>query len=87
VCELVGPEHVGIGLDFVFDTDDLAVEFAQNSSAFPEGFGYSADSFDFVEPERLPVITEALLERGIGADDVRAILGGNFLRVAQATWR
>lgn len=87
VCELVGPEHVGIGLDFVFDKDDLAAEFAENSDAFPEGFGYSADSFDFVEPERLPVITEALLARGIGADDVRAILGGNFLRVAQAAWR
>jgi membrane dipeptidase len=87
VCELVGPEHVGIGLDFVFDKDDLAAEFAENSDAFPEGFGYSADSFDFIEPERLPTITEALLERGIGADDVRAILGGNFLRVAQATWR
>jgi membrane dipeptidase len=87
VCELVGPEHVGIGLDFVFDKDDLATEFVENSDAFPEGFGYSADSFDFVEPERLPAITEALLERGFGADDVRAILGGNFLRVAQATWR
>ena len=87
VCELVGPEHVGIGLDFVFDKDDLAAEFAENSDAFPEGFGYSADSFDFVEPERLPLITETLLARGIGADDVRAILGGNFLRVAQACWR
>lgn len=87
VCELVGPEHVGIGLDFVFDKDDLAAEFTARSDAFPDGFGYSADNFDFVEPERLPVITEALLARGIGADDVRAILGGNFLRVAQACWR
>jgi membrane dipeptidase len=87
VCELVGAEHVGIGLDFVFDKDDLAAAFAENADAFPEGFGYGAESFDFVEPERLPLITEALLERGIGADDVRAILGGNFLRVAQATWR
>jgi membrane dipeptidase len=87
VCELVGPEHVGIGLDFVFDKDDLAAEFADKSNTFPDGFGYSVDGFDFVEPERLPLITEALLARGIGADDVRAILGGNFLRVAQASWR
>lgn len=87
VCELVGAEHVGIGLDFVFDKDDLASEFAENSEAFPEGFGYSADNFEFVEPERLPLITERLLERGIADDDVRAILGGNFLRVAQASWR
>jgi membrane dipeptidase len=87
VCELVGPEHVGIGLDFVFDKDDLAAEFEENSDAFPEGFGYDADSFDFVEPERLPEITEALLARGIADDDVRGFLGGNFLRVAQASWR
>ena len=87
VCELVGPEHAGIGLDFVFDKDDLAAEFAANSGTFPKGFGYSADGFDFVEPERLPLITQALLARGIAVDDVRAILGGNFLRVARACWR
>ena len=87
MCELVGPEHAGIGLDFVFDKDDLAAEFAANSGTFPMGFGYSADGFDFVEPERLPLITQALLARGIAVDDVRAILGGNFLRVARACWR
>jgi membrane dipeptidase len=34
-----------------------------------------------------PDLTSALLERGYGEDDVRAILGGNFLRVAEQVWR
>ena len=37
-------------------------------------------------PERFPAITEALLARNYGEDDVRAILGGNMMRVARASW-
>jgi membrane dipeptidase len=87
VAELAGPQHVGIGLDFVFDKGDLAEEFASNAETFPDDFGYTLDNFDFVEPERLPSITEALIDRGFSDEDIRAILGGNFLRVAETCWR
>jgi membrane dipeptidase len=41
----------------------------------------------FAQPEVLPRITETLLDRGYGDDDVRKIMGGNFLRLARAVWR
>ena len=37
-------------------------------------------------PEHLPEIASALLERGYQPEDVRRIMGGTILRVAEATW-
>jgi membrane dipeptidase len=50
----------------------LGSDFDGVSGAMPEGIDSAAD---------LPKITQALLDRGYSADDVRKILGGNLLRV------
>jgi membrane dipeptidase len=50
----------------------LGSDFDGVSGATPEGIDSAAD---------LPKITQALLDRGYGADDIRKILGGNILRV------
>src|SRR5690606_15418342 len=42
-----------------------------------EGFGGMHD---------LPKVTHGLLARGFGEDDVRKVLGGNFLRVFREVW-
>ena len=50
----------------------LGSDFDGVSGATPQGIDSAAD---------LPKITQALLDRGYGADDIRKILGGNLLRV------
>jgi membrane dipeptidase len=50
----------------------LGSDFDGVSGATPQGMDSAAD---------LPKITEALLDRGYSADDIRRILGGNLLRV------
>jgi microsomal dipeptidase-like Zn-dependent dipeptidase len=35
----------------------------------------------------MPKLTQALLTRGYGEGDVRAIMGGNFLRIAETVWK
>jgi membrane dipeptidase len=50
----------------------LGSDFDGVSGAMPEGMDSAAD---------LPKITQALLDRGYSADDIRKILGGNLLRV------
>jgi membrane dipeptidase len=50
----------------------LGSDFDGVSGATPQGMDSAAD---------LPKITQALLDRGYSADDIRKILGGNLLRV------
>ncbi|MGA2458671.1 MAG: dipeptidase [Terriglobales bacterium] len=56
------------GIDHV----GLGSDFDGVSGATPEGIDSAAD---------LPKITQALLDRGYSAEDIRKILGGNLLRV------
>jgi membrane dipeptidase len=85
---VVGPEHVGLGLDYVFDQDELNAFLEANRDTFPPESGYAdAIPYRFFSPAQLPELTGSLLERGYAAHDVRAILGGNVARVARSVWR
>lgn len=87
VAELVGVEHVGLGLDSVTDPDELPKLLQRYPHAWP---GYSVgDMTDmkFAQPEELPRVTEALIERGYDDASIRGILGGNLLRVARQVWQ
>jgi membrane dipeptidase len=86
--DVIGPEHVGLGLDYVFDQDELNSFLRDNRDTFPAGFGYREFfPHKFVSPTQLPEITEALLDRGYRDAEVRGIVGGNFHRVASGVWR
>ncbi len=63
-------DHVAkvAGIDHV----GLGSDFDGVNGATPAGIDSAAD---------LPKITQALLDRGYSADDIRKILGGNLLRV------
>ena len=84
--QLIGPEHVGLGLDYVFDQKELEEHLRDHPEFFPPEKGYGA-GIGMIEPERFPVIAEALLKKGYRETDVQGILGHNNLRVARAVWR
>ncbi|RIK39228.1 MAG: peptidase [Chloroflexi bacterium] len=76
IAEIVGPEHVALGPDFV---DFLGAHGFGSSAAsssderhVPAGFGTIRD---------MPNVTAGLLERGYAENEIRGILGENFLRV------
>jgi len=53
------------------------------------GIGSDWDGINMVpsgleDVSKMPALTTALLERGFSEEDVRKILGGNFLRVLRA---
>lgn len=83
---LVGVEHVGLGLDYVYDQAELDEFIRSRPDTFPPEKGYGS-GIALVEPERFPVIAEALLRRGYRDEDVQGILGHNNLRVAERVWR
>jgi len=86
VANLVGPQHVGIGLDYVTDADSGGLDVSHSPDFWPPGFGYEP-GVRLIEPERIPWIADALLVKGYSELDVNGILGSNFLRVARQVWK
>jgi membrane dipeptidase len=87
VAQLAGIDHVAIGLDYVFDTQEL-IDYLRNN---PELFGKDARSaetgFDSVAPEDLRDVVAILAKRGYSDGDLEKILGLNLLRIARTVWK
>jgi membrane dipeptidase len=86
-CDLVGPAHVGLGLDFDWAPDDAesVALFATMRDYWPAE-QYPEGPALFLGPESLPELADVLVQRRYDERDVRAILGENFLRVASEVW-
>jgi membrane dipeptidase len=78
----VGPQHVALALDYVFDMGELVEYMQKMQHTFPPNMGYDHTP-RFVPPEQLCAIVATLQGMGYGDEDLRAILGGNWMRVLQ----
>lgn len=88
VADLVGPEHVGLGLDYVYDWPGMHAEFnAGKTNIHPEGQGYDDPNISFAPHESIPALVDLLIGRGFSDADIRGVLGQNWMRVARATWK
>jgi len=86
--QVVGPEHVGLGLDFVFDRADLNAFMVANAATVPHGHGYTdSGPLQFASPAQLPEVMKGLTGLGYPASAISGILGGNFFRVATQVWK
>lgn len=86
--QLVGAEHVGLGIDYVFDVQEAIAYYQSFPDALPASVGYSAEmQMSMIEPERLPAIVQIMLDHDYPAASIGQILGGNHLRVARTCWR
>jgi membrane dipeptidase len=83
--DLVGEDHVGIALDYVFDAEEMHAYFLANRAAFPPSLGFS-DGIRMIAPAQLSEIGEALAPRYSSAT-LAKLFGGNHLRIAQQVWR
>lgn len=85
VVQLVGAEYVGIGLDCVFDIDEVQNFIDNNPDTFPKQYGFS--NVAIAQPEQFAKIGELLMLRGYSEIDINNILGENFFRVATEVWK
>jgi membrane dipeptidase len=83
--ELVGIDHVGVSTDFSFDFADFNEELARNPHLFDDSYT-SWGPIQWMPPETFLGLGEHLRRRGWKTADIKAVLGGNFCRVAQHSW-
>lgn len=86
IARLVGPQYVGIGSDWPMQAPEWGVQKLAEYSAqigFRAEHGLAAPRYlhGFEDYRDYPNITRGLVKRGFSDDEIRGILGGNFLRV------
>jgi len=84
--DLVGSEHVGLGLDYVFDHAEFDQNVRLNPTLYPMGLD-AAGGIGMVEPEAIGAIAEGLARDNLSDAQIRAILGENWLRIATRVWK
>ncbi len=96
--ELIGPDHVGLGIDYYMGMDPIIPEeqaLARYNDAVATG-RWDAQVYPppphyfpagIETPSSLINLTAGLLDRGYGEEDVKKIMGENWLRVFNDGWR
>lgn len=97
MVQLVGPDHVTMGLDYDATTygvmDEARTEAiykqmvasgAWDPSAYPPPPYYYPEGMEL--PNKLYNLTGALLARGYAKEDIAKIWGGNWMRVTKKVW-
>jgi len=83
VAEKVGPQHVGIGSDFI---EGQPAERYEEFMRQPEVYGTWPWRFAITDLPAQNRLFEELLKRGYSDDDVSGIAGGNFRRLLSTVW-
>ena len=90
ISDLVGPQHVGLGLDYIADQQALAQKIDSMTAWTPPGDAFEfqpQETVKYFQPEQLPELTETLLKCNYSESDIRGFLGENWLRVANQVWK
>lgn len=85
IAGVAGTDHVGLGLDFVYDTQELEEYLTNHPEVFPDTASI-ANALSMIGPQRIGEIVDELLSRGASKDDIEKILGKNWQRVAGDVW-
>jgi membrane dipeptidase len=91
VADLVGVQHVGIGLDIGFSEaglDDRPPGDFDPRYWWPESAGYATgiSGIRYTPVDTWEKLDAALQATGMHPDEAALVLGGNMLRVAQQVW-
>jgi membrane dipeptidase len=86
IADLVGSDHIGIGLDHYFEPADSFL--GMSTFYWPPNAGYGDEGcMRVAEPAQVREIAEVLLKSNWRESEVRKVLGENFLRIARLVWK
>jgi membrane dipeptidase len=98
IAGLVGIDHVGLGIDYYlgqhpFSSDEDAMQLFKQRVAwgvwspesYPEPPYYYPEGLE--TPDKLWSLAGGMLKRGFAEEDIKKVLGGNWLRLYRRIWR
>jgi membrane dipeptidase len=86
VAQLVGAEHVALGLDYMFDGGGQQQPGRRNHELWPPAWGYGSGA-GILGPEAIPEIAAGLERLGWPAAAIDGVMGENLVRVAGTVWK
>ena len=87
IAKLVGVNHVGIGLDYDPSAGAGApLDEATSARYWPPRQYPASVKEDFLPPSVFPDVCDRLRSLGYKEADIRAIMSGNFMRIASQVW-
>lgn len=86
MVQIVGADHVGLGLDYVFDQEELKDYLIKMRDTFPDDEAFKKP-LRLAAPESVVEIAAGLLSRGYDDASISKIFGGNWRRIAKTVWR
>lgn len=90
MVQLVGPDYVGLGSDYIPDTTMTVALSAAHPEIYDDnGYTVAAGLKGFPTPrppDVYPAIVDKFLEHGYSEEDCGKILGGNMMRVFEQVW-
>jgi len=89
LVELTGIDHVGLGTDFMEEIPaEIMMASLKGISAENLQKYYSSTLVEgFESPAEFPRVTEGLLSRGYSPEEVKKIIGGNWLHLFEKVWQ
>jgi membrane dipeptidase len=80
IAGIAGADRVGLGVDFMFLENSDYEFFHRARGRWPRG--YPEPPWSFLQPEQFGDLVQALEQKGFDREDMKGLLGGNYLRLA-----
>ncbi len=86
MAELIGPQHIGIGFDVIFNAEPLNDWIRARPDEWPIATDPEWTGVKTVVPEQLVELVGIMQAHGYTNNDIVGIIGGNFHRIFTEFW-
>ena len=86
IVQMVGAEHSGLGLDYVFEAEPLNAYMRARPDEWPDAKDPDWPGIVTAVPEHVLILTDLMLKAGYPDQAVKNVLGENYVRICNEVW-
>jgi membrane dipeptidase len=84
--QLVGAQHVGMGLDLMFNPEPMTRYARARPEEWPMARDPAWGGFNYAVPTQVLELTELMIAHGYAREAIQGLLGGNYMRISAQVW-